>query len=349
VASIRTRRRADGSRVYQVRGPGIRTRSFTRKADAELYELEQERKRRLGALYQAPPERFGAFLEAYMSRRETQLRPSSIDGMRRSARHLEPLADLQLRAVSRAELEDLTVALARRAPRQAQKTLALAKATLRAARGRGHEIDDAVFSIRPPRYDEREPRFLTLDELNLLASWTLEHVRRLVLVAGLTGMRQGELFALEDSDLDLDAGTLWVRRGKTKAARRRVYLAAEVVALLREQLVARAPKTRLVFPTSTGGRWQRHNFMHRAFKPAREAAGIPDVTFHDLRHTAVSLMAVAGWRPEHIAKQIGHADGGALIFRRYRHLFADELESQARLLDSLVRGNRDRGEQLHLS
>jgi len=56
------------------------------------------------------------------------------------------------------------------------------------------------------------------------------------------------------------------------------------------------------------------------FKPAARHAGMPELTFHDLRHTGASLMIAAGCHVKVIAEQIGHADGGALVLRRYGHL-----------------------------
>ena len=49
------------------------------------------------------------------------------------------------------------------------------------------------------------------------------------------------------------------------------------------------------------------------FKPAACHAGIPDLTFHDLRHTGASLIIAAGRHVKVIAEQMGHSDGGALV------------------------------------
>ncbi len=57
----------------------------------------------------------------------------------------------------------------------------------------------------------------------------------------------------------------------------------------------------------------------------REATGIDSsiydwFNFHLLRHTAGSLMALAGMDPVVAAERLGHSDGGALFLRTYRHL-----------------------------
>jgi integrase len=63
---------------------------------------------------------------------------------------------------------------------------------------------------------------------------------------------------------------------------------------------------------------------------------VGDFRFHWLRHTAISLMARAGMKPELIAERVGHKDGGGLIYRRYRHLFPSEIRAAVGLLDALV-------------
>lgn len=52
--------------------------------------------------------------------------------------------------------------------------------------------------------------------------------------------------------------------------------------------------------------------------------------------TAISLMARGGMKPELIAERVGHNDDGALIYRRYRHLFPNEVREAVSMLGRLV-------------
>jgi hypothetical protein len=54
-------------------------------------------------------------------------------------------------------------------------------------------------------------------------------------------------------------------------------------------------------------------------------------------------MCRAGMKPELIAQRVGHCDGGALIYRRYRHLFPSELRDAVSLVDELLRSQRGQG------
>jgi hypothetical protein len=64
-------------------------------------------------------------------------------------------------------------------------------------------------------------------------------------------------------------------------------------------------------------------------------------TFHMLRHTAASLMALAGMDPAAAAERLEHSDGGALFHKTYRHLYEGEKRKQAQRLESLVRAELD--------
>ena len=63
---------------------------------------------------------------------------------------------------------------------------------------------------------------------------------------------------------------------------------------------------------------------------------MPELTFHDLRHTGASLMIAAGCHVKVIAEQMGHADGGALVLRRYGHLYKGARKQAALALEEHV-------------
>jgi hypothetical protein len=78
----------------------------------------------------------------------------------------------------------------------------------------------------------------------------------------------------------------------------------------------------------------------------REASGrgssvFDGFDFHWLRHTAGSLMAVAGLDPAVASERIGHSDGGALFLKTYRHLYEGEKRVQAGRLEAHVRARLD--------
>ena len=133
-------------------------------------------------------------------------------------------------------------------------------------------------------------------------------------------LRRGEILALRDRDVDFESGSIAVSRQrqdgervatKTRAGRRTVDIGPLALKLLREQQLAR-PRTRTGCSSRPAPAQpsNAHNFMRRVFKPAARHAGMPELTFHDLRHTGASLMIAAGCHVKVIAEQMGHADGG---------------------------------------
>lgn len=318
-----------------------------RKRDAEVLRDEINRRIALGALYPSEPETFSAFVEAWLERYAQRVRPATLASCRDSLRRLAVFDDWQLETIRAAGVEDHVFAVARRAPRAAELMLDTLKMILRNAKERGQTIDEAALRVRPPRRERAEMRFLDWSEVDLLASVTVEPFGNLVRFACLTGMRQGELFALRDRALDLGDAALVVEAGaregrivatKTAAGRRRVRLSGEALRVLREQLLARAPNDLgLVFPTPKGSVWRNDNFMARIFRPAVQRADLAPLRFHDLRHTYAALMVAAGAHPKLLQAQLGHTSINVTL-NTYGHLFPDAFVDVGTALDRIVRG-----------
>jgi integrase len=94
----------------------------------------------------------------------------------------------------------------------------------------------------------------------------------------------------------------------------------------------------LVFTSPIGQPLRYSNFRNRVWIPATEAAGLPGLDIHELRHTAASLMIRAGADPKLIQTQIGHASI-AITYDVYGHLFPDRLDELADKLDELILRN----------
>jgi integrase len=152
----------------------------------------------------------------------------------------------------------------------------------------------------------------------------------LYVLALATGMRQGEILGLPRTRLDLTRRLVRVRqtlvlvkggfefgRPKTRASKRDIELRAEAVEVLRLhhklQLEERMrlgglPKDYgLVFSTTVGTPIRRQNLQRRSFKPLLEEAGLPDIRFHDLRHTFASIALGRGANINTVSKMLGHS------------------------------------------
>ena len=108
---------------------------------------------------------------------------------------------------------------------------------------------------------------------------------------------------------------------KTKAGRRTVTLPRRVVSEL-EQHRSAYPSPALVFTSPEGNHVRSGNLRRRHWAPAVALAGLDGFTFHDMRHTAVSLWVAAGASDLEVAKWAGHSSA-AFTKNRYAHLFPE--------------------------
>ncbi|MBC5824299.1 MAG: site-specific integrase [Candidatus Eremiobacteraeota bacterium] len=210
---------------------------------------------------------------------------------------------------------------------------------------------DALEKARVPR---RSMRALSADEAQrLLDAAKGSKFYALYKLALTTGMRQGEILALRWSDVDLEARSLSVRhtllsdRGtpilaepKTAHSRRKIELGADTVAALREHRLALFSRglraSEWVFPDSKGGPMRKDNLVRDSFWPLLKAAGLPRIRFHDLRHTAASILLAHGTHPKIVQELLGHSKM-ALTMDTYSHAIPTLQREAADKLDSLFR------------
>lgn len=190
---------------------------------------------------------------------------------------------------------------------------------------------------RMPRVAKPRLTIPTREQVEAVALASDARLHAAVVLAGYCGLRQGELLALHRSDVDLDAGFVFVHRARNKStgelestktdAVRRVYYPAPVAGVLAAHLLEYPGD--VVFPVSA-------SVADKSWRRARESSGIGSVRFHDLRHAAASMMIAAGLSVLQVAKQLGHANPTQTL-DTYGHLFpdsfADAVDRMNRYLD----------------
>ncbi|HEX2699215.1 MAG TPA: tyrosine-type recombinase/integrase [Acidimicrobiales bacterium] len=206
--------------------------------------------------------------------------------------------------------------------------------------------------VERPKVHESEDVFLTAAQVEVLAD-AMEQVapryRALVWVGCYAGPRIGELAALRWSDVDLDNRTLSISRKvvevsgygmvegstKTKAGRRTITLPRRLVGEL-ERHRERFPSDPLVFTGRDGAQLRANNLRRREWAQAVQLSGLdPAPTFHDMRHTAVSLWVASGASDMEIATYAGHRSS-FFTKDRYAHLFKEAGAVLADRLDALI-------------
>ncbi len=179
--------------------------------------------------------------------------------------------------------------------------------------------------VKKFRESSGRTRYLTSDEYSRLLLAAAPHLKRIIVVAVHSGGRLNEILRLRWGDIDLERGLLYFRRETTKGRKeRQIPINDELAAMLRS--LRPGPPTEPVFDYA--GRPLKG--VRTAFESARLKAGIPDVHFHDLRHTFASWFAQNGGDERRLQKYLGHSSSA--LTQRYTHLSPEYLTDGVRFI-----------------
>jgi integrase len=190
--------------------------------------------------------------------------------------------------------------------------------------------------VDPPRRQRFEVTPLTLEQIQKLLSAVEGHrLEALFKLALATGMRRGEIMGLKWQDIDFEKGKLQVRRvlsripskmpgkgyeeaePKTQKSRRAIIIASFALTSLKEHRANQAEEKK-----KAGINWQEHDYVFCTplgthLNPTRDVldqlkvflkrADLPDIRFHDLRHSAATLLLSLGVHPKVVQEILGHS------------------------------------------
>ncbi|NOT61668.1 MAG: site-specific integrase [Acidobacteria bacterium] len=181
--------------------------------------------------------------------------------------------------------------------------------------------------IRHSEETKRE-RILSLEEeqrLLLACTDKRDHLRPLVICAIDTGLRRGEMMALQWQDVDFADGVIRARKTTTKTRKARsVGITPRLRAELETLKLAMKADTDFVFP-------QRE--FAKAFRTAKRLAGLDDLHWHDLRHSMTTRLVESGMADKFIMKLTGHEQQAT--FLRYVNPNEDTARQAADSLQKL--------------
>jgi integrase len=199
--------------------------------------------------------------------------------------------------------------------------------------------------VKAPTPTSKEMHPLSAEEARrLLDAAQGDRFEALYVLAVHTGMRRGELLGLKWGDVDLENATVRVRRTltridngrrlalgppKNKKSRRTVRLTERAVEALRSHLERQLEEIEalgdlykdqgLVFTTEAGTPINPSNLRQRSLASLLKRAGLPQITFHDLRHTCASLLFQKNVHPKFVQELLGHASV-AITLDTYSHM-----------------------------
>jgi integrase len=205
--------------------------------------------------------------------------------------------------------------------RLAPKSVALAKNLLSkvfaTAMDWGYVTSNPTQGVRlPARIAQRQPIALASEQVRQLTETLPEPCKSMVLIAVLTGLRRGELFALRWGALDLDRNLIHVRESvyegvfdtpKTRSSFRSIPMGGALLEIFLRLRSKDISSSALVFPSQKGTPLCPRNTLRRVIHPACLKLGLPKVGWHDLRHTSATLLHQR--EPLRVAQAIlGHSD-----------------------------------------
>jgi integrase len=283
-----------------------------------------------------------AFAERYLAERE--LRPNTLRGYRQlldgrilphlGSRPIEQITLSQIKAW-RATLDPATEATNAAAYRLLRSLLASAE-------------EEELITRAPPKIRgagaarvKRIAQPASLDEIDTIVRAMPTRLQLFVVLAAFVGLREGELLELRRADVDAASGLVSVNRKidkdvikhapgacpnckraistpKTASGIRTVHVPPPFLAMLKTHLLeftASGPNG-LLFPGDRTDHMSVRYLMDR-FRPAREAAGRPDLTIHHLRHTALTIAGQHGATAAELQARGGHASQAAMAI--YQH------------------------------
>ncbi len=307
----------------------------------------------------------GAYLSSWLEGKQGDLRPETWRRYNTLCRlHLGPA--LGRRVLSKLQPADLRAAYASIGRRVSATTVAhchgVLHVALRDAERLGLVGRNVASLVTPPRRSTGEQRHLGPEDARQLLEAARGHPLEAFFVLALTsGLRLGELQALRWSDIDTErqrvqvSRTLTTVRGgeplfgqpKTQKSRRTVWLSATACEALethrlnqpsQRQLAGAAWKEYgLAFTNALGKPLDNSHVLSRGLHPLLDKAGLPRMRFHDLRHTAATVLLSQGVPVKVVSELLGHSDISTTL-RIYAHVIEGAQEQAVSVMDKLFHG-----------
>lgn len=291
---------------------------------------------------------FGELVERYLAEHASKKRSGAEDARRCYASLVPQFGSMKAEEVTRAQVRELLEIIARRAPIESNRTLALVRKMFAFALERDVVAINPCIGIKPLGVEKTRERALQgADELR--AFWTLtdpdaghlpEHAAAALRFLLLTGARSNEVCSMPWSEISFDAAT-WILPAE-RSKNERAHLVPLTASML--EILGDRPQTdRPVFWTPTAQ--LTPNALAKLLRTALASGAIKVAPFtvHDLRRTVETNLAAAGVLAEVRDRVLNHAPAGTGARHYNVHDYASEkrvaLETWERRLHALLTGS----------
>jgi integrase len=296
---------------------------------------------------------FSDVAKKYLSWASTNKMQEGIHDKSRYENHIEKrYAQKRLNEITPFDLEKMKVELTKKglAPQSVKHCLILVRMMINKAIAWGMwQGENPVKKVKLPIVQNERQRFLSYEEAKLLLDKLKETstlVHDMALLSLHCGLRLGEITNLKGMDIEFENGTIHIADPKNKTARK-AFMTEAIKEMFKGRLTEN-PEEYIFTDRRNKGRIT--SVSHTYPKVVKELGfnkGITDrrqlVTFHTLRHTHASWLAISGESLLVIQQSLGHKD--LQMLRRYAHLSSDSRRQAAmRLEEGFAKGK----EQKHI-
>lgn len=200
----------------------------------------------------------------------------------------------------------------------------------------------SIKNLLPTEIVNTRSRILELKDLIRLAENSGEY-KLLILLAGMLGLRWAEIISLTPEDFDFKKNQIVINKSLSevnghfnlvtpKSGKVRVLPIPNVLLNDLRALVLSTEEASPVFKSPEGTTLRHSNYMRRHFQPALSKSGLYNLTFHDLRHTAISQAIASGADVLAVSKIAGHSNP-AITLKVYTHELDGSLTAVQKALD----------------
>ncbi len=332
-----------------------------RKKNEMLRELER------GMLATGPQRKLGEYIQDWLENtHKGKLRLSVYLNYRKHVKHIVAgLGDIWLQKLTPQQVQSfLTKKLDEGlSPKYVREMLGVLRLALKNAVQWGYISRNVCELVTRPRVPKHDIAPLTLEQAQRFRQHLQGHrFEVLITMAVVTGMRRGELLSLRWSDIDFQRNVLQVLHtvdrftgygyveGEPKSAAgvRSIRLPGFLVDMLKQHQLQQMARKRqakaweerdLVFPNLRGG-YLHPNHLGEAFRALLEQAGLPPIRFHDLRHSAATILLSMGVNIKVIQEMLGHSDI-SITLRVYGHLLPSMQQEAIDKWDSVFQERKE--------
>lgn len=212
----------------------------------------------------------------------------------------------------------------------------------------GYTHRNVASLVDVPRFDTKQQQVFSAEQALIFLASIHGHKHELAFRLGLSlGLRSGEVLALQKRDINLEAGTITIRhtltfnritkawelgKPKTKSSAATLPLPNSLYQLLTVYLQNKKPND-MLFTSQNGTGYMAQQTLVASFKYVLRRAGLPDMRFHDLRHSCASFLVAENEHPRVIMEVLRHARIGTTM-ELYSHVAPESQRLATSKLDA---------------